>query len=183
MMVGIAHHYVLQANFCLLINENFGILRVIMSQDLSAATTQWLIAKSYNPEDLNQAGENGDTALMKATREGEYAVVKELIDAGADVNARNSDRNNALWFACFGNHYDLIHLLLANNINIDNQNDNGATVLMYAASAGKTEVVKLLLQYHPNLNLQNLDDYKAIDFASNLEVLRILKNATKQNIS
>lgn len=54
---------------------------------------------------------------------------------------------------------------------------------MYAASAGKTEVVKLLLQYHPNLNLQNLDDYKAIDFATNAEVLRILKNATKQNIS
>ncbi|MEH2399628.1 ankyrin repeat domain-containing protein [Nostoc sp.] len=148
-------------------------------QDLSEATTQWLIAKGYNPGDLNQAGENGDTALMKATREGVDPVVKELIDAGVDINARNSDRNNALWFACFGNHYDLINLLLAVNINIDNQNDNGATVLMYAASSGKTEVVKLLLPHHPNLDLKNLDDYKAIDFASNVEVLRILKDATK----
>lgn len=152
------------------------------SQNLSEATTQWLIAKGYNPGNLNQTGENGDTALMKATREGVAAVVKELIDAGADINARNSDRNNALWFACFGNHYDLINLLLAANINIDNQNDNGATVLMYAASAGKTEVVKLLLQHHPNLYLKNLDDYKAIDFASNVEVLRILKNAIKSDI-
>ncbi|MEH2448741.1 MAG: ankyrin repeat domain-containing protein [Nostoc sp.] len=147
-------------------------------QDLSEATTQWLIAKGYNPGNLNQAGENGDTALMKATREGVDTVVKELIDAGVD-NARNSDCNNALWFACFGNHYDLINLLLAVNINIDNQNDNGATVLMYAASAGKTEVVKLLLPHQPNLDLKNLDDYKAIDFASNVEVLRILKDATK----
>ncbi|MCC5645631.1 ankyrin repeat domain-containing protein [Nostoc sp. CHAB 5824] len=155
-------------------------------QDLSEVTTQWLIAKGYSNRDLNQLGKNGDTALMKATRDGLYAVVKELIGAGADINARNSDasgglrlRNNALWFACFGNHYDLINLLLAANINIDNQNDNGATALMYAASAGKTEVVKLLLQHHLNLDLKNLDDYKAIDFASNVEVLRILKNATK----
>ncbi|MBW4612921.1 MAG: ankyrin repeat domain-containing protein [Desmonostoc vinosum HA7617-LM4] len=148
-------------------------------KELSEATNQWLKAKGYNCEDLNQPGENGDTALMKATREGVYLVVKELIDAGADINLRNCDRNNALWFACFGNHYDLINLLLAHHIDINNQNDNGATVLMYAASAGKTEVVKLLLQHHPNLDLQNLDDYKAIDFASNLEVLKILKNATK----
>ena len=152
------------------------------SQNLSEATIQWLIAKGYNPGDLNQTGENGDTALMKATREGIHPVVKELIDAGAEINARNSDCNNALWFACFGNHYGLINLLLASNINIDNQNDNGATVLMYAASAGKTEVVKLLLQHQPNLYLKNLDDYKAIDFASNVEVLRILKNAIKSDI-
>ncbi|MBD6618753.1 ankyrin repeat domain-containing protein [Komarekiella sp. 'clone 1'] len=158
----------------------------VSKQSLSEATNQWLIAKGYNPEILNQPGENGDTALMKATREGVYVVVQELIEAGADINARNSDasgglrlRNNALWFACFGNHYDLIHLLLAANIDINNQNDNGATVLMYAASSGKTEVVKLLLQYYPNMHLKNLDDYKAIDFASNLEVLRILKNAIK----
>ncbi|MEH2402276.1 ankyrin repeat domain-containing protein [Nostoc sp.] len=155
-------------------------------EDLSETTTRWLIAKGYNPGNLNQAGENGDTALMKATREGVDTVVKELIDAGVDINARNSDasgglrlRNNALWFACFGNHYDLINLLLAVNINIDNQNDNGATVLMYAASSGKTEIVKLLLPHQPNLDLKNLDDYKAIDFASNVEVLRILKDATK----
>ena len=133
------------------------------SFNLSATTSQWMIANSYDANNLNQAGQNGDTALMKATREGVYAVVEELINAGADINATNNDNNNALWFACFGNHYDLIRLLLAAKININNQNDNGATVLMYAASAGKTEVVKLLLQYHPNLEMKNLDDYKAVD--------------------
>jgi uncharacterized protein len=148
-------------------------------QSLSKITCEWLIANSYNLEELNQSGENGDTALMKATRLGNYSVVQELISAGADINSRNNDNNNALWFACFGNHYELINLLLEMKINIDNQNDNGATVLMYAASAGKAEVVKLLLQHHPNLNLKNLDDYKAIDFASTVEVLRMLKNAAK----
>jgi len=73
----------------------------------------------------------------------------------------------------------LINLLLMANINIDNQNDNGATVLMYAASAAKPEVVKLLLKHNPNLDLKNLDDFKALDFATTLEVLTILKDATK----
>jgi ankyrin repeat protein len=148
-------------------------------ENLSVATSEWLLANGYNPEDLNQRGKNGDTALMKATRDGIYSVVKELIDAGAEINATNDDHNNALWFACFGNHYDLINLLLEAKIDINNQNDNGATVLMYGASAGKTEVVRLLLQHNPNMNLKNLDDYKAIDFASNIEVLRLLKNATQ----
>jgi ankyrin repeat protein len=160
-----------------------GILRQFMKQhsqqSLSKTTCEWLIANNYNPEDLNQPGDNGDTALMKATRQGIYSVVQELISAGADINARNNDNNNALWFACFGNHYELINLLLEMKINIDNQNDNGATVLMYAASSGKAEVVKLLLQHHPNLDLTNLDDYKAIDFASTVEVLRMLKDAAK----
>jgi uncharacterized protein len=120
----------------------------IKKQKLSEVTKQWLIANGYNPNNFNQQGENGDTALMKATREGVYAVVRELIDLGAKIN-------------------------------IDNQNDNGATVLMYAASAGKTGVAKLLLQYKPNLELRNLDDYKAIDFASNIEILGLLKNAAK----
>jgi ankyrin repeat protein len=145
---------------------------------LSLETRQWLMVKGYNAEDLNQRGENGDTALIKATREGLYQVVKELIDAGAEINATNNDHNNALWFACFGDRYDLINLLLDANIDINNQNDNGATVLMYGASAGKTEVVELLLQHHPNINLKNLDDYRAIDFASTIEVLKLLKNAT-----
>ncbi|WP_427163037.1 ankyrin repeat domain-containing protein [Aliinostoc sp. HNIBRCY26] len=147
--------------------------------NLSAETQQWLTARGYDIADLNRSGENGDTALMKATREGIFTIVEELIKAGADIHARNNDGNNALWFACFGNHYDLIDFLLAHKINIDNQNDNGATVAMYAASSGKAEVLRLLLQYHPNLNLKNLDDYRAIDFASTIEVLRILKNAAK----
>ncbi|HIK03622.1 MAG TPA: ankyrin repeat domain-containing protein [Trichormus sp. M33_DOE_039] len=149
------------------------------NSSLSTETQRWLTAKGYKSTDLEQTGGNGDTALMKATRDGVFTVVEELINAGAEINARNNDGNNALWFACFGIHYDLIDFLLAHKINIDNQNDNGATVSMYAASSGKAEVLKLLLQYHPNLDLKNLDDYRAIDFASTIEVLRILKNAAK----
>jgi ankyrin repeat protein len=148
------------------------------TQQLSLTTLQWLEINRYHPDDLNQKGENGDTALMKATRMGETEIVKELITANTDLNLKNNDGNNALWFACFGNYYDLIRLLIDAGIDLNNQNDNGATVLMYAASAGKTPVVQFLLQAGANLELQNLDDFRAVDFANNVEILRILRHAT-----
>lgn len=151
---------------------------MFMTQTLtfSETTTHWLLANGYTPDHLDRQGENGDTALMKATRQKELTVVKELINRGADLNLTNDDGNNALWYACFGNDYILLDLLINSGVNINNQNDNGATVLMYAASAGKEEMVKLLLSCDADPELKNLDDFKAIDFASTIEVLRILKN-------
>jgi ankyrin repeat protein len=148
-----------------------------MSQ-LSETTLRWLETNHYRPEDLNHRGENGDTALMKATRTGETEIVRELIGAEVDLDLRNNDGNNALWFACFGNYHDLIQLLVDAGIDIDNQNDNGATALMYAASAGKTPVVQRLLQAGANLELKTLDDFQAVDLANNVEILRILRDAT-----
>ncbi len=145
-----------------------------MKLKLSLSTAQWLQENNYHPENLNQPGENGDTALIKATKEGNLEIVCELIADGAELNIRNNDGNNALWFACFANHFELINLLIDAGINIDNQNDNGATALMYVASAGKTELVKLLLQKGANSQLKNLDDFRAVDFASTLETLAIL---------
>ncbi len=152
---------------------------MFMTQTLtfSETTIHWLRANGYNPVHLDNKGENGDSALMKATRQKELAVVKELIDHDADLNLKNDDGNNALWYACFGNDYTIVDLLINSGININNQNDIGATVLMYAASAGKEDMVDLLLSHHADPELKNLDDFKAIDFSSTVEVLRILKNA------
>lgn len=100
-MVGIAHHYLYCVN-CFLTQEL--MMNKKSNSSLSAETQRWLTAKGYKSTDLDQTGENGDTALMKATREGVFTVVEELINAGAEINARNNDGNNALWFACFGIH-------------------------------------------------------------------------------
>lgn len=138
---------------------------------------QWLLTQGFDPDHLEHRGSNGDTALMWATRAGAATVVQPLLQAGAIVNAKNNDGNNALWFACFRDRYDLIELLVAAGIDIDNQNDNGATALMYAASAGKTEMVQALLAAGADAQLANLDDFRAIDFAANLEILRLLRGS------
>jgi uncharacterized protein len=149
----------------------------VVTESAPSALTAWLLAQGFNPSDLEQRGQNGDTALMLATRNGEVAVVQALLGAGAGINAKNNDGNNALWFACFRDHFDLIALLLQAGINLNNQNDNGATALMYAASAGKTTIVQTLLAAGADTQITNLDDFRAIDFAANPEILRMLKHA------
>lgn len=151
----------------------------LTQKPLSQPLEAWLNNAGYSLENLNQPGENGDSALMKLTREGRLDWMQELLAVGVEVNLRNNDGNNALWFACFGNFYAAIDLLLDAGVNIDNQNDNGATALMYAASAGKGEVLQQLLDRGADVSLKNLDDFTALDFASTEAVWRQLKHAAK----
>lgn len=56
---------------------------------LSPETLSWPKANDYAPADLDHAGNYGNTALMKAAREGNAAIVRELLAAGADIAARS----------------------------------------------------------------------------------------------
>ena len=142
---------------------------------LSQTTEIWLQHKNYSTENLDERVDNGGTALIVASREGAIDIVQDLLANGVNINLKNNDGNNALWFACFGNNLDLMRLLINAGIDLDNQNDNGVTVLMYAASSGKTDAVKLLLEKGANPHLRNLDDFRAIEFASTIEILNILR--------
>ncbi len=73
-----------------------------------------------------------------------------------------------------------MRLLINAGINLDNQNDNGVTVLMYAASSGKVEAVKLLLTAGANSNLRNLDDFRAIEFSSTVEIFNLLRQRNRE---
>ena len=142
---------------------------------LSKTTEIWLQQKGYNVANLDERVDNGGTALIVASREGAIDIVQDLLANGVNINLKNNDGNNALWFACFGNNLNLMELLINAGIDLDNQNDNGVTVLMYAASSGKTDAVKLLLEKGANHHLKNLDDFRAIEFASTVEILNILR--------
>ncbi|VEP13863.1 Ankyrin repeat-containing protein [Hyella patelloides LEGE 07179] len=148
---------------------------------LSQTTESWLQKKGYSTENLNERVDNGATALIIASREGAIDVVRDLLASDVHINLKNNDGNNALWFACFSNHFDLMRLLINAGIDLDNQNDNGVTVLMYAASAGKTDAVKLLLAAGANPHLRNLDDFKAIDFSSTVEILKLLRKSASKS--
>jgi rhodanese-related sulfurtransferase len=135
---------------------------------------QWLVAQPFPSTGINAVIANATTPLMKASHQGNGKIVRMLIDAGAEVNARNEDGNNALWLACVGGHLQIIDILTDAGTDIDNRNDNGATPLMYAASSGKAGVVERLLAKGADVTPETLDGFSALDLAQTIECLELL---------
>ena len=73
----------------------------------------WLAAQGFPPGGVNAVIANGTTPLMKASHQGQGAIVRRLTAAGAQLDARNADGNNALWLACVGGHLEVIDILVA----------------------------------------------------------------------
>ena len=143
----------------------------------SEKTITWFKENDYDLNNLSKQGKHGNSAVMKAAREAEIDIVKELIQKGVNLNLENVDGNTALWNACFASSFECFYALIDAGIDINSTNVNGVTSLMYCASAGKEDFVELLLKYKANSKIENLDGFKAIDLAVTPKIVKMLKNA------
>jgi ankyrin repeat protein len=89
------------------------------------------------------AGQDKGEELRRAASEGNLAKVKELLDAGVDVNAKNNYGGTPLSFASDRDHAEVVKLLLERGAD-PNARDTfyGVTPLTWASTA---EIVRLLL--------------------------------------
>jgi ankyrin repeat protein len=87
---------------------------------------------------------DGRTALMLACFEGNLALARRLLAAGADVNARDRDGDTALMFAAFRGHAALVRLLLEHGADIHAQARNGWTAEKAARSGPHLDVVEII---------------------------------------
>lgn len=164
---------------CYSVDGGYEAWRSSMSAPLSPLSEpliQWLTARGFSHDHLNARFSNNETALMRAAREGEHLLVRELLEAGADPDLRNADGNTAVWLACFSGHLPTLQALIDAGADLDNQNDNGATALIYSASAGKNAMVECLLLAGADTGLTTLDDFSALDVAANRTVLTLLRH-------
>jgi len=83
-------------------------------------------------------------SLRSAAGEGDLAKIKQLVEAGADVNAADMLGQTALHLAAQGGHYDVVEFLIENSADVNPRDDYGATPLDYAKSKNQTDVMTLL---------------------------------------
>lgn len=95
---------------------------------------------------INAQAQDGDTALMIASRNGRLGVVRALIDEGANLDTQNINGKTALMIAIFHNHSEIALTLIDKGANLDAQDDVGDTALTIAERNGRSEVVQTLEQ-------------------------------------
>ena len=92
------------------------------------------------------ADELGDQ-LLAATRKGDLASVKQLLDKGADVNTKTRYDSTPLFFACDRGHLEVARLLIERGANLDvHDNFYNASALSWAVSKKHDAVVELLIE-------------------------------------
>jgi len=90
--------------------------------------------------DVNAKNGEDDTALTRASEEGNTAVVRTLLDAKANVDERDHDGQPALCGAAYNGRIDVVKLLLKYDTDRDSRNE----ALDLAALSGHMELLPVL---------------------------------------
>ncbi|ACB50810.1 hypothetical protein cce_1460 [Crocosphaera subtropica ATCC 51142] len=73
-------------------------------------------------------------------------VIKTLLKAGANVNAKTIEGWNALEAAANANNVEIVKILLSAGANVNTRDEWGDTVLSRAMRTGNTEIIQLLIK-------------------------------------
>ena len=82
----------------------------------------------------------GNTRLMWACSHGMLGHVRDLLDQGVDVEAKNVDGWSALYYAIYNDRIDVVRMLLQRGAAANGHASDGTTPLMLAVTAGRGHV-------------------------------------------
>jgi len=96
--------------------------------------------------EIDTANNDGNTALMLASRNGHADIAKKLIVKGANLDTANNYGNTALMLASYNGYTDIVKELIAKEANLDAADNYGNTALILASRNGHADIVQLLNQ-------------------------------------
>jgi len=102
-----------------------------------------LLKAGANPNDRDRS--NGTTPLMIAAAHGNDAIIRLLLQKGAQVNAKNTYGETALMYGALRGNPTAVKTLLQAGATVNGANHLGQTALIFAVQRGSVPVAQLLL--------------------------------------
>jgi uncharacterized protein len=91
---------------------------------------------------------------QRAVTQGDLAAVREMLQAGADVDARDRHGQTGLMLAAHRGHRGIVEALAAAGADLDVAAKYNLTALMLAVVAGHAEVARTLAQAGADLSIK-----------------------------
>lgn len=113
-------------------------------------------ALKLDPSLVTARDSHGDTLLHDAAGLGRYGLVRLLLDAGADVNARGEFERTPLHAAAHSHRTDVVRLLIERGADVNAKSQLG-TPLHQAVDCDYRQEVSLLLAAGADPNIQDQD--------------------------
>uniref|UniRef100_A0A7S4S639 Uncharacterized protein n=1 Tax=Ditylum brightwellii TaxID=49249 RepID=A0A7S4S639_9STRA len=121
-----------------------------------------------------------DTALHKASHNGDFKQVTALIEAGEiDVNTPGASERRPLHRAAGGNHVKICEYLLSNGAGVDLADRSGRTPLHWASIGGGTSSASLLIENGANVLAETGSKATPLHFSvekGNIDMVPLLAN-------
>jgi len=109
---------------------------------------------------------NLNEKLFEAVEQDKIDEVLELIEKGADTEARNEWGNTPLHTACCYNNNEIVLALIEKGADIEARNNIGWTPLHIACHNGKTEIALKLIEKGADIGARSNADSTPFDWAS-----------------
>ena len=117
-------------------------------------------------DDPNAVDEYGNTALHRAAEHGSVLRIHQLLNAGANLEARDLDGATPLIVAVSMEETEAVHRLLEGGADLSAQNSRGDTALHIAAENNNPDLTARLLESNANPNLRNQQGRTPIHFVA-----------------
>lgn len=126
--------------------------------------------------DVNHVNFDGQSALWMAVQRGNGAVVKKLIEKGADAKKSYENGFTLLMLASYFYYFnsEIIPSLIAAGVDVNAQDDLGVTALMIAVERGYLRPVEDLVNAGASLKTEDVTGRTALDYANNENLIAYL---------
>ncbi|CAG9977323.1 unnamed protein product [Clonostachys byssicola] len=105
-------------------------------------------------------------SLLSAVNKGHCELAEQLLDMGADLEARDKRSSSPLYIAAYRGHAKIVELLLGRGASVAAANIERWTPINVAASFGRLQIVRVLWENGANITTPNQDGWTPIYSAS-----------------